>query len=76
MRTHVQALQLLDVMIEADVRPDGATWQTLISQSKYVGRHDVADLVRSHYCPAWLPVASLTPLAGCSQSCARLHTAG
>lgn len=52
MCTHVQALQLLDVMIEADVRPDGATWQTLLSQSKYVGRYDVADLVRSHHCPA------------------------
>ena len=50
--THVQALQVFDAMIESDVRPDGATWQTLLSQSKYVGRYDVADLVRPQYCPA------------------------
>ena len=44
----MQALQLLDVMIEAGVKPDGATWQILLSQSRYVGRHDIADLVRPH----------------------------
>lgn len=46
-RCLVQALHVFDAMLDAGVRPDGATWQILLSQSKYLGRHDVADLVCS-----------------------------
>ena len=55
-----QALQLVDAMVEAGVRPDGATWQTLLSQSKYLGRLDLADLV-SHIlnCRSWRATLSM-----------------
>ena len=51
----LQALQLLDVMEEAGVRPDAATWRTLLSQSRYLGRLDVADLVSYEPSTSGLP---------------------
>ena len=41
----LQAMRLVDVMGEDHVVPDGATWMTLISGAKYLGRHDVVEMV-------------------------------
>jgi pentatricopeptide repeat protein len=36
---------LVDAMVSDGVRPDRATWLTLLSGARYLGRPDVADLV-------------------------------
>jgi hypothetical protein len=68
-RCLVQALHVFDAMLDAGVRPDGATWQILLSQSKYLGRHDVADLVCScqHHvaCPTHAVMLLIIVLLAC-----------
>ena len=47
----LQAMRLVDVMGEDDVATDGATWMTLMSGARYLGRPDVVEMVSVLPCP-------------------------
>ena len=56
LRDLLQGMQLVDQMAAEGVAHDAATWLTLLSGARYLGRPDVAELVRIQIGPlqrAW-----------------------
>lgn len=47
-------MRLVDAMGKDDVAPDGATWMTLMSGARYLGRPDVVEMVSALQAFHWL----------------------